>query len=625
MYKTKTNKKIYVFIIALAMLFSFVLFFGVSGLVAEERKNNIVVTPLSLEGTGTYSSPYLVKSGADLNNLCAYTNSGGNTKGLYFKLTSADLTESGALEVALTEPIGTAHNPFMGVFDGNDITITGATYATNAQGQAGIFGQIKNATIQNLTVKYSSTDTTATTMGGIVASAYSSNILNCTNKTNMYNTAGDAMVAGIVGYAHNLNIENCTNEATIKCLSTGEGISSAGGIVGFGYNTNISYCKISPNITPEINGGGGGGSSSDISYRGGIAGLLSGGSTKESYNTATISAAGTKEAYAGGIIGKATSHTITNCFNRGNVSALANGTSETETVSNGQSTSGISLSTSGYTVTTDKTLAYAGGIAGYSNSDIKYCYSFGTISGGGIKKTITNESRFTTNELEQTGGNSHYDRNMTSVQTVTDSNIITTLTYEDSLYYSGINGNTSLTGTNCYSDYNNLKDTLTYNIHYNKSYVANSVVMINSSVSKSTTSGVLEDKDILSKTNASYSSINSSVNNHISACSNSYANLSVSDKNISLAVGTTYNYTTGALFWKKNHSDAKSVTPYNIAYSRNQNYSIVNTSDIKSSKTDGSDKTLPSGFLSSVWAYSSLINDGYPHLIKYYWQDGAKK
>ena len=605
----------------LAMLFSFVLFFGVGGLVAEERKSNIVVTPLTLEGIGTYSTPYLVKSSADLNNLCAYTNSGGNTQGLYFKLTSADLTESGALEVALTEPIGTAHSPFMGVFDGNDIMITGATYSTNAQGQAGIFGQIKNATIQNLTVKYTSKETTATVMGGIVASAYSSNILNCTNKTNIYNTAGDAMVAGIVGYAYNLNIENCTNEATIKCLSTGKGVSSAGGIVGFGYNTNISYCKVSPIITPGLINGGGGGSSSSISYRGGIAGSLSGGATNESYNTATISCSGTDEAYAGGIVGKATNHTITNCFNRGNVSASAKVTSTTETVSNGQSTSGINLSTSGYTVTTDKTIAYAGGIAGYSNSDIKYCYSFGTISGGGIKKTIINESRFTTNELKQTGGNSHYDRNFTSTTTITDSNIITKLTYEDSLYYSGINGNTSLTGTNCYSGYDNLKNTLTYNIHYRKSYVVNSTIMVNSSVSTSTSSGVLEDKDILSKTNASYSSINSSVNNHISECSNSYANLSVDDKNISLVVGTTYNYTTGALWWKENHSDAKSVTPYNIAYSRNQNYSIVNTSDIKTSKVNGSDKALPSGFSSSVWAYSSLINDGYPHLIKYYWQD----
>ncbi len=595
----------------LAMLFSFVLFFGVSGLVAEERKNNIVVTPLALEGTGTYSSPYLVKSSADLNNLCAYTNSGGNTKGLYFKLTSADLTESGALEVALTEPIGTAHNPFMGVFDGNDITITGATYATNAQGQAGIFGQIKNATIQNLTVKYSSTDTTATTMGGIVASAYSSNILNCTNKTNMYNTAGDAMVAGIVGYAHNLNIENCTNEATIKCLSTGEGISSAGGIVGFGYNTNISYCKISPNITPEINGGGSGGSSSDISYRGGIAGSLSGGSTKESYNTATISASGTNEAYAGGIVGKATNHTITNCFNRGNVSAFARETTSSSTKLTDYATYEIK-----------NTKGYAGGICG-SGATINCCYNTGNVIGGKMVYSITISQTFSevtyTTIRNQGIPSGYYDDKLSG-----KINIVSKYYYNNIIPMKNTTNSFTTIANNIPSDaYFNMstnmhQKTIGSNYSWTESDVPGSfsLNLTNTGYFENTYNG--NNKGVETIKTVGYT---------IRGYGNYWAKFSSMKIKINyskdlLAINHCYKYSSGYKDYQPVYED-KNISLVYLSLSRESSLPNVNT-DVVSKRFNGSDKTLPSGFSSSVWAYSSLINDGYPHLVKNYWQDSAK-
>ena len=606
---TKLNTSI-VFAI-LAMLFSFVLFFGVSGLVAEERKSNIVVTPLALEGTGTYSSPYLVKSGADLNNLCAYTNSGGNTKGLYFKLTSADLTESGALEVALTEPIGTTHSPFMGVFDGNDITITGATYATNAQGQAGIFGQIKNATIQNLTVKYSSTDTTATTMGGIVASAYSSNILNCTNKTNIYNTAGDAMVAGIVGYAHNLNIENCTNEATIKCLSTGEGISSAGGIVGFGYNTNISYCKISPNITPEINGGGSGGSSSEISYRGGIAGSLSGGSTKESYNIATISASGTKESYAGGIVGKATNHTITNCFNRGNVSASAK-----------ETTSSSTKLTDYANYVIKNTKGYAGGICG-SGATINCCYNTGNVIGGKMVYSITISQTFSevtyTTVRNQSIPSGYYDDQLSG-----KINIVSKYYYNNIIPMKSTTNSFTTIANSIPSDaYLNMstnmhQKTRKSDYSWTESDVSGSfsLNLTNSGYFEKTYAG--NNKGVETIKNVGYT---------IRGYGKYWAKFSSMKIKINyskdlLAINHCYKYSSGYKDYQPVYED-KNISLVYLSLSRESSLPNVNT-DVVSKRFNGSDKTLPSGFSSTVWAYSSLINDGYPHLVKNYWQDSAK-
>lgn len=625
MNKIKNNTKLLILVAFLTIFFSQFIFWGTSGLIAEERKNNIVVTPLSLTGTGTYLNPYLVNTNKDLNNLCAYTNSGGNTAGVYFKLTSCDLNADGAFVASLTEPIGTATYPFMGIFDGDNITLTGASFATNANNQAGIFGQVKNATIQNLTVAYNSTNTTATTMGGIVASAYSSNIINCTNKTDIYNTTGDAMIAGIVGYAYNLNIKNCTNQATIKCLSTGEGISSAGGIVGYGFNTDIIGCKVIPNKDIDRINGGGGGSSSSTSYRGGISGNVYGGKTEESYNMLDITASGTNSSYAGGIVGYASNHAISNCFNRGRIKATANETTSTSNISNSQSSDKVSLSSSGYTIITKTTQAYAGGIAGYSSSAINYCYSIGSVSGGRKRVIITNNSAFNTSETETSGFGSHYNRNGTIKVTNTSSKISSTLSYDNGLYFSGINGYPGKYGTNCYSSFNNLSNSMDFVVNYEKSYSCTTTVVTNSTPSTSNSSGVLASKNITNNTNKAYSEISVGVDNHRTDCSNTYAKLSVDTSNskLTLTIGTTYNYTTGALWWKEDHHDPKSITAYSVAYSRVRNYDMYESGT--SSKFNGSDKSLPSGFSNKIWAFSSIINNGYPHLVKNYWQDSAKK
>ena len=618
MNKTRNINKIFIIIAFLTVFFTQLIFWGASGIIAEERKNNIVVTPLSLTGTGTYLNPYLVNTDKDLNNLCAYTNSGGNTAGVYFKLTSSDLNADGAFVASLTEPIGTATYPFMGIFDGDNITLTGASFATNANNQAGIFGQVKNATIQNLTVAYNSTNTTATTMGGIVASAYSSNIINCTNKTDIYNTTGDAMIAGIVGYAHNLNIENCTNEATIKCLSTGEGISSAGGIVGFGYNTNISYCKITPNITPEINGGGGGGSSSEISYRGGIAGSLSGGSTKESYNTATISASGTNESYAGGIVGKATNHTITNCFNRGNVSASAKATSATEKITikyYGVKASNVSkYNDSYYNKTTTTIKAFAGGISGEATT-ISNCYNTGTVSGGSIKYFYDlNYILLYTKQVSIYGA---------PIMSSYAEYIKGTITIINKYYYDGIMPSNS--STSIYSTFNNVSSDAIFNLksEFEAQYYENK--------------WVTEHKDgtfSFCSTNSSY------ITRNMKGNTNGVVTKKVEGKYVLSApfkdLKVYITYSSNSLTLKHGYKPLKDST-YSSVYKNEQTDTIINETlsrqdaktnvisytNIKSSKIDGSDKTLPSGFSSTVWAYSSLINDGYPHLVKNYWQDSA--
>ncbi len=614
MNKIKNNTKLLILVAFLTIFFSQFIFWGTSGLIAEERKNNIVVTPLSLTGTGTYLNPYLVDTNKDLNNLCDYTNSGGNTAGVYFKLTSSDLNADGAFVASLTEPIGTATYPFMGIFDGDNITLTGASFTTNANNQAGIFGQVKNATIQNLTVAYNSTNTTATTMGGIVASAYSSNIINCTNKTDIYNTTGDAMIAGIVGYAYNLNIENCTNQATIKCLSTGEGISSAGGIVGYGFNTDIKYCRVIPGKDIDRINGGGGGSSSSTSYRGGIAGNVYGGKTEESYNTSNIIASGTDSSYAGGIVGYASNHRITNCYNLGSVTASANEKSSSSTKLNDYSS-----------LITKKTNAFAGGICG-SGAPVSSCYNTGSVSGGKELYEITLSHTITSEVVSSVRG---YVTAVTGrYNDVLSGKISVVAKYN----YNNIMPSSS--GSYTYStQINNLYNDFSIKLSTNM----NSSVLSGSSWRTSNTTGSfslnLSDSNYLNKTYTGNTKGVATIKNKsysIRGYTTSWAeftSLSVVLKYTKSTLTLTHNYkqSTSSNYGSPNYSD-KSASVVSVSLSREANSpSLVSVNEIKSSKFDGSDKKLPSGFSNSIWAFSSIINNGYPHLVKNYWQDSAKK
>ncbi|MDY2696041.1 MAG: hypothetical protein SOV27_02640, partial [Eubacteriales bacterium] len=162
-------------------------------------------------------------------------------------------------------------------------------------------------------------------------------------------------------------------------------------------------------------------------------------------------------------------------------------------------------------------------------------------------------------------------------------------------------------------------------VKYEKSYVETIRTYGNGSGYKpGTTSGTLETKYLANLSSKSYSDIRINVSNHVSSCSNSYAKISVNlNSNIlSLVVGATHNYTTG--FWgNEKHSDPESMTAYSVTCKRICNYLTYNSG--KSYRYDGSDRTLPSGFSNKIWAFSSIINDGYPHLVKNYWQDSAKK
>ncbi len=246
---------------------------------------------------------------------------------------------------------------FVGVFDGNNNTISGLTINANdyklqlvqedgttadcVQNSAGLFGVIANGgVVKNLTVAGTIVAAMADAVdggfnwsyaGGISAQISGGTIENCVS--NVAISAGDAgcgkvRVGGIVGRAYpttaDILIKKCTNNGAINIVyAEGKDQQSViGGIIGFngdgstGCVANVDDCHNTAKVT-VFNVG-------DSSYVGGAIGYCNistetAGVVSNSTNSGAIDVASTSAScanlYVGGFIARQNSHTISKCSN----------------------------------------------------------------------------------------------------------------------------------------------------------------------------------------------------------------------------------------------------------------------------------------------------------------------
>ena len=250
---------------------------------------------------------------------------------------------------------------FVGVFDGNNNTISGLTINANdyklqlvqedgttadcVQNSAGLFGVIANGgVVKNLTVAGTIVAAMADAVdggfnwsyaGGISAQISGGTIENCVS--NVAISAGDAgcgkvRVGGIVGRVYpstaDILIKDCTNNGAVNITYTeGKSLQSViGGLIGYigdgsnGFVANADNCRNTAALT-VFNVG-------DSSYVGGAigycnidnkpAGVISNTSNSGAINIGSTSA-DCGSLYAGGFIGRQNSHTLTKCSNSATV------------------------------------------------------------------------------------------------------------------------------------------------------------------------------------------------------------------------------------------------------------------------------------------------------------------
>ncbi len=224
------------------------------------------------------SDTYYISSLNDLLDFRDDVNSGYNYSGETVKLTSDIIIPNG---FNFGDSIGYTNDmAFRGTFDGDNHKISGFT-KTGADSVA-LFSRVTNGTIKNLVIENVNVTCTGQRGAGLIARIENATIQNVSITGNSVVT-GTKESGGMVGVSlGNNTITNCSNAASVNGTTT----YGVGGIVGHIYNGTITFTNCE--------------------------------------NTGTISSVGE---YVGGILGyttaSATSITIKDCTNRGNVTSNA--------------------------------------------------------------------------------------------------------------------------------------------------------------------------------------------------------------------------------------------------------------------------------------------------------------
>ena len=267
---------------------------GISLLMEEENSTAVSEkVAADFEGEGTAESPYLIEDVDDLKKLAEKVNGGTTYEKTYFKLTAnIDLKNEEWTPIGTKVYVGEFGQPesryFQGTFDGDGHQIANLTI-TGRNEYVGLFGYVRNATIQNCNVAGEVSGYNFA--GGIVGAVdgKTNNILNCSFQGNV---TGNMYVGGIVGQVQNqCEVSSCYAIGTVH-----GGNDKVGGIAGEGRGA-IKNCY----ALADVSAGG--------KFVGGIAGDASSVTIENCYYSGEVSARGS----AGGIVGNVWRGTIQNC------------------------------------------------------------------------------------------------------------------------------------------------------------------------------------------------------------------------------------------------------------------------------------------------------------------------
>ena len=377
-------------------------------------------------GSGTESDPYRIFNADQLSQLRNFLNQ----EGVYFKLQNdINLTDWLADNYPSQgwQPVGSSTEPFKGILDGNNKTISGFSITRTSMDYVGLFGYVTGATIKDLTLK-----------GTIKGKAYVGSLMGYGSAT-VTNYTFEGTVTGTGNYTGGVGGYQTTASTNLTITATVRGASYTGGI--YGYGVGISSASFTGQVsgssyTAGLEGQGSGTISSctvsapvtgTANYIAGLVGTATVSLTlSNSSQTGEVKSSSSSATYVGGLVGNVTSSlTITNGAHRGKVT----GKDYTGGIVGGMSSGTLTLS-SCYAECNIVGNSYVGGICGEikgpTNSNISGCNFWGDISGtshlGGVVGQIicTNVSdiNFTTTTTagykKYTGSSSGYSYSSTA-------------------------------------------------------------------------------------------------------------------------------------------------------------------------------------------------------------------
>ncbi|WP_339074507.1 GLUG motif-containing protein [Teredinibacter turnerae] len=148
--------------------------------------------------------------------------------------------------------IGTYYDRFRAVFDGNGHTISNLMINRPSSSEQGLFGAIKNAQIQNITLRGPLTSVTGSSaVGALAGSTYNSTVTQVVVAGNVRATSSSySATGGLMGYTNNVQLNACFYAGDISSQDAySDGEVGTGGLIGFARNTSISDCVTSGRVT----------------------------------------------------------------------------------------------------------------------------------------------------------------------------------------------------------------------------------------------------------------------------------------------------------------------------------------------------------------------------------------
>jgi hypothetical protein len=340
-------------------------------------------------GDGEPDTPYLIADANDMNDIGLHTEDWASHFVMVNDVNLADYTGT------QFNIIGTSADPFTGVFDGNDYTISNFTYVSNV-GYVGIFGYIHdaNAIVRDLILTDINITTSGAYTGALIGSLNNGTILNCSVQGGCITITAYGTVGGLIGNSHHGIISNC--HATCDVLGAE---IQAGGLVGMNYYSTIINSYAMGNIIGGYQVGGlvginmedctvsncyATGNVEGIENVGGLIGSnRSDSNISRSYSTGNVSG----QLRTGGLIGdnEGDASSVSYCYTTGNI--------------DGNDTTGGLIGKNNGTVSNCYTLGavfgkdYTGGLIGENRGSLTQCFATGNVTGQYITGGLVGENK----------------------------------------------------------------------------------------------------------------------------------------------------------------------------------------------------------------------------------------
>jgi len=189
--------------------------------------------PTAVDGVYQISTPEELQSFANIVNGVGGFEQNGSAEAVL--LNDIDMTE-----MAGWKPIGTVNTPFTGSFDGQGHCVTGFSLPYVSGSRMGLFGFVKNATIQNFSLSGDITCISGASGVGVVGWAEGSTISDVHSSLNIATTDTDIHhIAGVCGSLRTGSIaRRCSFDGTLT--ETSDNTDCFGGIGGYS-NENCLY------------------------------------------------------------------------------------------------------------------------------------------------------------------------------------------------------------------------------------------------------------------------------------------------------------------------------------------------------------------------------------------------